>query len=84
MFPSTSWQEKARCRGSDPEIFFPPKGGSNREAKKVCAKCPVRIQCLNYVMGLERDGWFRFGVWGGMSVNERRRLERMVSDERTA
>jgi WhiB family transcriptional regulator, redox-sensing transcriptional regulator len=69
------WQERARCREFDPEIFFPEKGGSSREAKRICAECEVRIQCLNYA--LRRDE--RYGVWGGMSERERRRLKRMAS-----
>ncbi len=59
----------------DPEIFFPEKGGSSREAKRICSECPVRIECLNYA--LRRDE--RYGVWGGMSERERRRLKRMAS-----
>src|SRR5438874_5929158 len=69
------WQDRARCREYDPEIFFPEKGGSSREAKRICAECPVRIECLNYA--LRRDE--RYGVWGGMSERERRRLKRMAS-----
>ena len=69
------WQERARCRDHDPEIFFPEKGGSSREAKRICSECPVRIECLNYA--LRRDE--RYGVWGGMSERERRRLKRMAS-----
>ena len=69
------WQERARCRDYDPEVFFPEKGGSSREAKRICSECPVRIECLNYA--LRRDE--RYGVWGGMSERERRRLKRMAS-----
>ena len=69
------WQDRARCRDFDPEIFFPEKGGSSREAKRICAECAVRIECLNYA--LRRDE--RYGVWGGMSERERRRLKRMAS-----
>jgi WhiB family transcriptional regulator, redox-sensing transcriptional regulator len=69
------WQERARCREFDPEVFFPEKGGSSREAKRICAECEVRIECLNYA--LRRDE--RYGVWGGMSERERRRLKRMAS-----
>jgi WhiB family redox-sensing transcriptional regulator len=56
-------------------VFFPEKGGSSREAKRICSECPVRIECLNYA--LRRDE--RYGVWGGMSERERRRLKRMAS-----
>jgi hypothetical protein len=61
--------------GPAAESFFPEKGGSSREAKRICADCPVRIECLNYA--LRRDE--RYGVWGGMSERERRRLKRMAS-----
>ena len=37
-----SWQERALCAQTDPEAFFPEKGGSTREAKKVCLSCEVR------------------------------------------
>ena len=38
----TSWQERALCAQTDPEAFFPEKGGSTREAKRVCGSCDVR------------------------------------------
>jgi WhiB family redox-sensing transcriptional regulator len=55
-----SWQERALCAQTDPEAFFPEKGGSTREAKKVCVSCEVRAECLEYA--LENDE--RFGIWG--------------------
>ncbi len=67
-----SWQERALCAQTDPEAFFPEKGGSTREAKKVCASCDVRSECLDYA--LENDE--RFGIWGGLSERERRKLKR--------
>lgn len=67
------WQEQALCAQTDPEAFFPEKGGSTRDAKKVCQNCEVRAECLAYA--LENDE--RFGIWGGMSERERRRLKRM-------
>ncbi|QCP06516.1 WhiB family transcriptional regulator [Brevibacterium sp. CS2] len=69
-----SWQDQALCAQTDPEAFFPEKGGSTREAKKVCASCEVRTQCLEYA--LENDE--RFGIWGGLSERERRRLKKQV------
>lgn len=66
------WQEKALCAQTDPEAFFPEKGGSTRQAKAVCAICPVTEQCLGYA--LETDQ--RFGIWGGLSEQERKRLKR--------
>lgn len=70
-----NWQERALCAQTDPEAFFPEKGGSTREAKKICEVCPVRAECLAYA--LENDE--RFGIWGGLSERERRRLKRMAS-----
>ncbi len=67
-----SWQERALCAQTDPEAFFPEKGGSTREAKRVCTGCEVKGECLEYA--LARDE--RFGIWGGMSERERRRLKR--------
>ena len=66
------WQDRALCAQTDPEAFFPEKGGSTREAKRVCRSCEVRAECLEYA--LEHDE--RFGIWGGMSERERRRLKR--------
>ncbi len=45
-----SWQERALCAQTDPEAFFPEKGGSTREAKKVCLACDVRGECLEYAL----------------------------------
>jgi len=69
---SLSWQEFALCAQTDPEAFFPEKGGSTREAKRVCQGCDVRRECLEFA--LENDE--RFGIWGGLSERERRRLKR--------
>ena len=66
------WQERSLCAQTDPEAFFPEKGGSTREAKKVCVSCEVRVECLEYA--LEHDE--RFGIWGGLSERERRKLKR--------
>ncbi len=70
-----SWQADALCAQTDPEAFFPEKGGSTREAKKICEQCDVRAQCLEYA--LENDE--RFGIWGGLSERERRKLRRRSS-----
>jgi len=75
-----SWQDIALCAQTDPEAFFPEKGGSTREAKKVCRSCDVRTECLEYA--LEHDE--RFGIWGGLSERERRRLRRARAMSRRA
>ena len=67
-----SWQDRALCAQTDPEAFFPEKVGSTREAKKVCRSCEVRAECLEYA--LEHDE--RFGIWGGLSERERRKLKK--------
>lgn len=67
-----NWRDRALCAHTDPEAFFPEKGGSTREAKKICATCPVRDECLDYA--LKHDE--KFGIWGGLSERERRRLKR--------
>ncbi len=68
------WQERALCAQTDPEAFFPEKGGSTREAKRVCVGCDVRAECLEYALLHDE----RFGIWGGLSERERRRLRRQA------
>ncbi|RFU21776.1 WhiB family transcriptional regulator [Geodermatophilus marinus] len=67
-----SWQERALCAETDPEAFFPEKGGSTREAKRICTGCEVKAECLEYALANDE----RFGIWGGLSERERRRLRR--------
>ena len=67
-----AWQGQALCAQTDPEAFFPEKGGSTREAKKVCLSCEVRVECLEYALAQDE----RFGIWGGLSERERRRLKK--------
>ena len=69
-----SWQERALCAQTDPEAFFPEKGGSTREAKRICSGCEVRAECLEYALAHDE----RFGIWGGLSERERRRLRRAI------
>jgi WhiB family redox-sensing transcriptional regulator len=66
------WQERALCAQTDPEAFFTEKGGSTREAKRICATCEVRTKCLEDAL----DNDERFGIQGGLSERERRRLKR--------
>jgi WhiB family transcriptional regulator, redox-sensing transcriptional regulator len=70
-----SWQTDALCAQTDPEAFFPEKGGSTRDAKRICTTCEVKAECLEYA--LQNDE--RFGIWGGLSERERRRLRRARS-----
>ncbi len=64
------WRLDALCAETDPEAFFPEKGGSTREAKRVCMGCAVRAECLEYALAADE----RFGIWGGLSERERRRV----------
>ena len=63
------WQERALCAQADPEAFFPEKGGPTHTAKRVCAACEVRPECLDHALANNE----RFGIWGGMSERERRK-----------
>lgn len=67
-----AWQADALCAQTDPEAFFPEKGGSTRDAKRICTTCEVKAQCLDYALANDE----RFGIWGGLSERERRRLRR--------
>ena len=65
---------------STPISSFPSAGASTREAKEVCRGCVAREDCLEYAL----DNGEKFGIWGGMSERERRRLRRARAIERRA
>lgn len=66
------WSDEGLCKGLRAELFYPVRGESSDEAKEVCMVCPVAPECLGFAV---RNGE-RFGVWGGTSERERRRLRR--------
>ncbi|MGH9155025.1 MAG: WhiB family transcriptional regulator [Acidimicrobiales bacterium] len=74
----SQWRDKAACRASDPELFFPVGStgtaalGEIRAAKALCAMCGVRDECLQFALEANQEA----GVWGGTSEEERRRLRR--------
>jgi WhiB family transcriptional regulator, redox-sensing transcriptional regulator len=70
-----AWQVKSRCLEVDPEIFFPERGGSSKAARAVCSQCEVRIECLRYALANREQ----FGIWGGTSERERRKLRKLAS-----
>ena len=72
------WQEQANCLGVDPDLFFPERGASTKEAKAVCRGCEVRAECLEYALTPGE----KFGIWGGWSERERRRVRRQRALER--
>ena len=67
-----AWQDQANCLDVDPDLFFPERGASTREAKEVCKGCIVREDCLEYALANGE----KFGIWGGLSERERRKLRR--------
>ena len=75
MAPERTWQRQANCMGVDPDLFFPERGASTREAKEVCRGCVVREDCLEYALTNSE----KFGIWGGLSERERRRIRRSRS-----
>lgn len=64
------WMEQASCAQTDPEAFFPDKGGSPAMAKKICQRCPVQAECLAFALEHKE----RFGIWGGVTERDRRKL----------
>ena len=79
-FIDQTWVDNALCAQTDPEAFFPEKGGSTRASKAVCAQCFVQAECLDYA--ITRDE--RFGVWGGFSERERRKLTGTTAHDQRA
>ena len=67
-----TWQRLANCLGVDPDLFFPERGASTREAKEVCRGCVVRESCLEFAI----TNGEKFGILGGLSERERRRIRR--------
>ena len=73
-----AWQSDALCPQTDPEAFFPDRHNVDgyqeavAAAKRVCAVCDVAAECLAYAMINDEE----FGIWGGKSERERRRLKR--------
>ncbi|MEU4673953.1 WhiB family transcriptional regulator [Amycolatopsis sp. NPDC023774] len=74
------WQERALCAQTDPEAFFPEKGGSTREAKRICLGCEVKDECLEAALAHDE----RFGIWGGLSERERRKLKNRAKAQAAA
>jgi WhiB family redox-sensing transcriptional regulator len=72
------WQRQANCMGVDPDLFFPERGASTREAKEVCRGCVVQQDCLEFALANSE----KFGIWGGLSERERRKIRRRRALER--
>lgn len=66
------WSTDALCRQVDVgDLWFPDKGGAVRDAKRICGECRLRVECLQYAL----DHHERYGIWGGLTERERRRLK---------
>ena len=74
------WRDLAACTSTDPEAFFPEKIDENAmAAKRVCARCDVRAECLEFALAMPvTEDW---GIWGGMSANSRRKLRKRRAAE---
>ena len=72
-FSPPAWHAEAACQGWDTNLFFQEtRGPANyRTVKALCLTCPVTEQCL--AAGLHEE----FGVWGGLTPNERRKMRRL-------
>lgn len=73
----TDWQSKAACKNMSIDMFFPEQEPTDKKtehyipAKKICAICPVRNECLMYAMRMEEDERWRYGLYGGLTPHER-------------
>ena len=65
------WMDQALCREVDYELFFPEGGGGSKNARKICAKCEVKTQCLDYALTFPH----MIGIWGGTSEKQRRKMK---------
>jgi len=66
------WAVFAACRGGDADLFFPATKDHERQAVALCRTCAVAGDCLDYAL----DARERFGIWGGRTEKDRRRLLR--------
>jgi WhiB family redox-sensing transcriptional regulator len=72
------WQSFALCSEVDYDTFFPEKGGSTKEAKRICAECAVSEQCLEYAIVNDQ----RYGIWGGIAESERYEIRKAKAAKR--
>lgn len=66
------WQTKAKCKGKSASVFYPQRGVPSASAVAMCRSCEVRVECLEYAISNNEE----FGIWGGLSERERRKLQR--------
>lgn len=68
------WTRRALCADADPEIFFPAHDDPATEARQICARCPVRINCLQFALHSHEP----YGIWGGLEPGEQASLRRKI------
>ena len=74
---SLQWMNDALCTQVGSDVFFPENGENQQQAIQVCRRCPVQLDCLEYALNLDESGvWNVLGIWGGLTVKERRALLR--------
>lgn len=71
---TAEWMGQAVCATVDPEEWFPEKGVSAHQAKKICVTCPVIDECLQFALDNDETG-----IWGGTSHRQRRSMIRRAS-----
>lgn len=78
--PTTSWRSEGRCLDSKTHIFFPVTDktdiAATVEARKICAGCPVRQECLDFAISTNQ-----VGIWGGKTTTERAGIRRKMLRE---
>jgi WhiB family transcriptional regulator, redox-sensing transcriptional regulator len=67
------WAAFAACKDHPGMTFFPQNKQEEAAALAICAICPVREQCLDHALTMNE----RFGVWGGATEKDRRKLSRL-------
>ncbi|MFF9129155.1 WhiB family transcriptional regulator [Streptomyces sp. NPDC014806] len=77
-----AWAERAACRGYDLDLFFSESDYNVDAAKRICAGCPVRTECLDEQLRNE-DG-SRYGIYGGLTPRERSQLVRVSTGRKVA
>ena len=73
------WMRRGNCSNYPPAAFFPSDGVGVDAARRICADCRVKAECLEYALEQRID----HGVWGGCSERERRRILRARRQQAT-
>ncbi|HEU5026627.1 MAG TPA: WhiB family transcriptional regulator [Spirillospora sp.] len=74
--PLPRFRNPALCAETDPDRWFPEKGGATRDVKQVCRRCEARDECLAWALA-KPEHW---GVWGGKSEQERQRMRAQLRE----